>query len=449
MPRSDVVITGLGTVGSYGAGRAALAAALAAGAPALTEVDRSAGYHRPGGARLACLARAVPLAPWLTAGEARRMSPPSKFAAAAARMALAEAETEAEAEGTAEPSTAGEADADPGGAPTTGVVLATTFGPSSFTEGMLKQLFLDSPEGVSPFLFTESVANAAAAQVGILCRAHGPNVTIAQREAGALLAVGRGAAEVAGGGVGRVLAGAVEEVTPLLHAVLDRFGALARADDGGEERARPLDRRRNGYVAAEGATVLVLERADAAARRGARPLARVLGWGGGFDASAPAHGWGEGAGALARSLRRCLARAGVPRERVDRIVSGASGSRGGDRLEARTLRAAWGETPLPPVLAPKGVTGEHGGGFLAAAVLAAAGEALGPAAGFAEPDPELGLTPAAGAGLPPPRITLVTSLAAGGAASWLILAAPQPERAVEWMPEAWRLERPAPEALAS
>ena len=398
-----VVVTGLGTVGACGAGGAALAAALAAGVPPLSEVDRAAGYHRPGSARLACLARGVALAPWLAPAEARRMSPPSKLAVAAARMALAEA---------------GAADED--GVPTA-VVLATTFGPSSYTESMLKQIFLDSPESVSPFLFTESVANAAAAQVGIACRARGPNVTIAQREAGALLAVGRGAAEVASGRVRRALVGVVEEMTPLLHAVLDRFGALARANGDGEERARPLDRRRNGYLAAEGATVLVLERAEDAARRGARPIARVAGWGSAFDPSAPPHGWGEGEAGLGRALGRSLARAGAALPEVERIVSGASGARGGDRLEARTLRAAWGTGPLPPLVAPKAVTGEHGGGFLAAAVLAAAGAPVAAPAGFA-PDPALGVAPANGTPLPAPRLTLVTSLAAGGAAAWLLLS---------------------------
>ncbi|HEX5761284.1 MAG TPA: beta-ketoacyl synthase N-terminal-like domain-containing protein, partial [Thermoanaerobaculia bacterium] len=137
---SGVAVTGLGTVAATGAGGEALAAALAAGEPALSEVDRGAGYHRPGGARLACLAGAVPLTPWLAAAEARRMSPPSKLAVAAARMALAQAG-------------GGEGDCGENGAGATAVVLATTFGPSSFTERMLKQLFLDSPESVSPFLF--------------------------------------------------------------------------------------------------------------------------------------------------------------------------------------------------------------------------------------------------------------------------------------------------------
>jgi len=70
------------------------------------------------------------------------------------------------------------------------------------------------------------------------------------------------------------------------------------------------------------------------------------------------------------------------------------------------------------------VTGEYGGGFLGAAVLAAGGAPFGPTAGFEEPDPELGVVPHDGSPLAPPSTVLVTSVAAGGAASWLILEAP-------------------------
>ena len=106
---------------------------------------------------------------------------------------------------------------------------------------------------------------------------------------------------------------------------------------------------------------------------------------------------------------------------MDLIVSGASGSRAGDRLEAQVLRAAWGDAPLPPVVVPKAVTGEYGGGHLGAAVLAAAGSPLGPTPGFVEIDPELGIVPHDGSPLPPPAVVLATSLAAGGAAAWVVL----------------------------
>jgi hypothetical protein len=65
--------------------------------------------------------------------------------------------------------------------------------------------------------------------------------------------------------------------------------------------------------------------------------------------------------------------------------------------------------------------GEFGGGILGAAVLAATGSPLGPTAGFGEPDPELGVVPHDGSAIAPPSTILVTSLAAGGAAAWVVL----------------------------
>ncbi len=219
-----------------------------------------------------------------------------------------------------------------------------------------------------------------------------------------------------------MLVGVVEENIPILHALLDRFHALARADRFGPERARPFDRHRNGMTAAEGAAVVVLESAAAAAERGARPLCRLLAHGAAFDPSAQAHDWGRGEAGLGRSLRRFLARSGRSPEEVDLIVSGASGSRLGDRLEALTLRAAWESRQLPPVIAPKGTTGEYGGGFLAAGLLAAAGERPGPTAGFSAVDPELELTPSMRGEWSAPRLSLLTALASGGAAAWALVA---------------------------
>ncbi|HSS52077.1 MAG TPA: hypothetical protein VLX28_24305, partial [Thermoanaerobaculia bacterium] len=132
-----------------------------------------------------------------------------------------------------------------------------------------------------------------------------------------------------------------------------------------------------------------------------------------FDPTAPPSGWGQGHRALARGLRRTLERAGLRPADVDLVVSGASGARDGDRLEAEVLHAAWEGAPLPPVAAPKAVTGEYGGGLLASAVLAAAGSRLGPGIGP--------IGPVGGAPLPPPGVILVTSLAAGGAGAWAVL----------------------------
>jgi 3-oxoacyl-(acyl-carrier-protein) synthase len=398
-----LLITGVGALGAGGAGADRLAEILAAGRAVTREVDRSAGYHLGESARRACLVPPGALGSLLSPGETRRMSPPSKLAVAAARMALRCAGLPAPGEDEM------------------AVVVATAFGPSTSTEVLLKQILCESPESASPSLFMESVANAPAAQIAIAAQARGPSLTVCQREAGPLIAAGRAAAEVVRGRACRALAGSVDEMTPLLHALLDRFGALARPGTDGEEVAKPFDRRRAGFLAGEGAAMVVLESETGLRERGGRALARLLGWGNAFDPTAPATSWGRGAGPLARGLLRSLRRAGVEPADVDLIVSGASGARDGDRLEAQVLREAWGETPLPPIVAPKSILGEYGGGLLGAAVLAAAGSPFGPTAGFEEPDPELEIVPHDGSPLPPPEVVLVTGLAAGGAGAWLVL----------------------------
>jgi 3-oxoacyl-[acyl-carrier-protein] synthase II len=401
-----VVITGIGVVAGQDCGVAALAATLRGHAIKTMEVEDPHGYRLPGAARRAVLTRGVDLSAWLPASAARRMSPPSRFAVAAAQMALVEA------------GLAGHA-----GGGRTGVVLSSAFGPVTSTEQMLDTARRDGPQAVSPFAFAESVANAAAGQVAIFTKAQGPNLTVIQREAGTLTAVGRAGDLIASGRADCVLAGTVDEMPPLLHALFGRFDALVKPDAAGDEIARPFDARRAGFVGAEGAVVAVLEEEERARARGARALARIRGFAGAFDAGAPRVGWGTGSEDLARGLERMLRRSGSTRDEVSRIVSGASGAIAGDRLEADVLQRVWRDAALPPILAPKGHVGEYGGGFLAAAVMSVAGGEFAPTAGFEHPDPALRIRPFGGGILAPAPLTLVTSLSSGGSAAWLLLEA--------------------------
>ena len=403
-----VVVTGLGALLGMGAGREALGVALAAGTVGSARIDAKEGLHAADSARTAVLIGPVDWSRWISPAEARRMSPPARFAVVAARLAVEDA-------GFA---TSPEPD------PTLSIALSTAFGPSSYTQRVLDQILDDGPATVSPALFTECVANAPASRVGLTLRARGPQHTIVAGEAGPLRALARGAADVKAGRARAAFVGAAEEITPLVHAILDRFRALSRPGADGVEQGRPFDRERNGFIAAEGAVVLVLESEADARRRDATVLARVLGTTAAFDPSAPASGWGTGVDTLALELRRGMDRHGLAPEDIDLVVSGASGSRAGDRLEARVLRRVWGERPLPPVVAPKATVGEHGGGFLAAAILAANGQSFAPTPGFRFEDPELGIRPHDGSETGVVRKVLVTTVAAGGAASWIFLERP-------------------------
>jgi 3-oxoacyl-[acyl-carrier-protein] synthase II len=400
------VITGLGVVGAHGVGRDSLFDALRSGRPLASDIDRSAGYHAADSSRLAALVPKVDLARWLPPAEARRLSMPSRFAVAAARMAVEEA-------GAASLQDRRVA-----------VVLATAFGALLFTEKLVRQILDEGPESAQPFYFSECVANAAAARVAIALGARGANVTITEREAGPLLALARGAQEVGEGRADVAIAGAADEMTPLLHALLDRFRATARARPGRHEAARPFDAARDGVLAGEGASAVVIEREDAARARGASVLARVIASGAAFDATAPVSDWGDGGVALSRALSGTLARAGVDLASIDRVVSGASGARRGDRLEAETLAGAWGDRHVPPVVTPKAVVGEFGGGLLAAAVAAVQGAVFGRVITLENHDSALPVIPHDGSALRAPRRVLVSALAAGGSAAWAVLERP-------------------------
>jgi 3-oxoacyl-[acyl-carrier-protein] synthase II len=398
MNAREVVVTGVGCLGPWGIGLPALAAALQKGLALGTAIDRSAGYHRRHAATLVGACGPLDLTPWLSEQAARRMSDMSRYAVATARMALQHA---------------GLADV-PG--ERTAVALATAFGPGGFTEQLARQILEKGGKAASPFLFTDCVANAAAGQIAIDLGARGPNTTLCQREAGPLLALQQGANDIARGRADVCLAGSVDEMRPLSHAILDRFRALARPGPDGE-LPRPFDRRRSGMLVGEGAQILVLEAEATARARGARILARVGATARAFDPTAGRASFGRDAEGLAAVLQARLAPA-LPE--VSAIVSTASGTRRGDALEAAVLRRTFAS--LPPVLVPKAVHGEYGGGTLATAMLALAGSEFARPVACDRPDPDLGVTPAHGH-VQAARV-LLTALAAGGAAAWSVLEIP-------------------------
>lgn len=404
-----IVISGLGVVGASGIGRESLADALFTGRVDDREIDRREGFHRRGHARRAATCAHLALSRVVPPAQGRRMSPSSRFAVAATRLALEEARL----------STSAAADGD-----RTGVCLATTLGPAVCTQRLLDEIFGAGPETCSPFLFMESVANAPSAQIAIACGSRAMNATITQREAGPLLALAEAQRAIVTRRATRVLAGVVDEVIPLNHAILNGFRALARPIGALPEAARPFDRRRNGFLLAEGAAVVVVERESDAIARGARVQARVNAVIRANDKTAPAAGFGDGADHLATRLLRGLEHAGIAVGSIDRVVSGASGARRGDAIEAAVLRRVFAGRTMPPVLAPKAVAGEYAGGHFAAGVLAAAGARFGATPNATDPDPALGVRPHDGSELPPPRCVLVTSVAAGGAAAFAILEAP-------------------------
>jgi 3-oxoacyl-(acyl-carrier-protein) synthase len=132
---------------------------------------------------------------------------------------------------------------------------------------------------------------------------------------------------------------------PTTAAAFDVLGALAHSRNHRPETAsRPFDADRDGFVPAEGAAAIVLETAESAAARGARPYAELLGYG---SVSSAHHMTGipKDGGPIYRSIHAAAADtgdAGRAIARTNYVNSHGSGTPMNDRAEAAALRAAFG-----------------------------------------------------------------------------------------------------------
>jgi 3-oxoacyl-[acyl-carrier-protein] synthase II len=130
--------------------------------------------------------------------------------------------------------------------------------------------------------------------------------------------------------------------------------AMSTRNDEPHRASRPFDKGRDGFVLAEGAAALVLERADAARARGATVYARLAGAGAtadGYDLVAPHP---EGAGG-ARAMAAAIKDAGLTAADIGHVNAHATSTPMGDTAEATAIRATVGDHPL--VTSTKSQTG--------------------------------------------------------------------------------------------
>ncbi|MGZ4540936.1 MAG: beta-ketoacyl-[acyl-carrier-protein] synthase family protein [Blastococcus sp.] len=235
------------------------------------------------------------------------------------------------------------------------VVIGTGIGGALTLLGQDDVLEEKGPKRVSPFTIPMLMPNGPAAAVGLAIGAKGGvHAPVSACASGAeairwgldLLRLDR--ADV-------VLVGGTEAcVHPLPMAGFAAMRAMSTRNDEPERASRPFDKGRDGFVLGEGAAALVLERADAAAARGAQVYARLAGAGGtadGYDLVAP-HPEGEGA---ARAISAALRDAGLTPADIGHVNAHATSTPVGDTAEAAAIRSSLGEHVL--VTATKSQTG--------------------------------------------------------------------------------------------
>ncbi|MFI7211137.1 beta-ketoacyl-[acyl-carrier-protein] synthase family protein [Micromonospora maritima] len=248
-------------------------------------------------------------------------------------------------------------------------------------------LFLATHGGPHPLPVPQGRDEPTVPALAARCGLGGPTRVYTTACVSASTAVADAAALIRRGDLDRVVVAAGYLVEPDQYALFDAGRALAA--DGA---VRPFSAGRTGLLLGDGVAAVVLESANAAARRGAESLATVAGWGRAGDAYHPCQPHPDGLG-LARAVEAALRRGGLPRDAVGYVNANATGTPFSDASEAAALTRVFGEDAARlPVSSTKSVHGHalEASGLLelVVTVLALGDGKLPPTAGWLGPDPQ-------------------------------------------------------------
>jgi len=380
MSRRRVVITGLGAVSPVGIGVEETWKALVAGRSGVGPITQFDAHTYP--TRIAAEVKDFDPTRFMEKKEARRNDRFIQFALAAGQMAISDSGLDMAKE-------------DP---ERVGCIIGAGLGGLRTIEDEHTELVQKGVKRIGPFFIPSLIVNLAGGQISLKYGMKGPNFAPVSACAtgnhslgDAMMYIERGMAEV------MVTGGCEATITPLGIGGFCAARALSERNDEPARASRPFDKGRDGFVAGEGAGILVVEEYEHARKRGARIYAELAGYGATADAyhiTSPAP---EGEGGQ-RAMRMALRDAQLPPEAVGYVNTHGTSTPQGDVAECQAIRKVFGDHAASRKLAvssTKSMTGHllGGAGGLEAvvSVLALHTGVLPPTINVDEQDPECDL----------------------------------------------------------
>lgn len=337
----DIVVTGLGATTPLGGDVTSTWEALLAGRSGVRRIDHFAWARRHDLPVKIAAPLAVAPAEVLTRVQARRMDRCEQVAVIAAREAWAHAGLDSD-----EPQVEPERLA---------VVIGTGIGGAVTLLDQDDLLETDGLRKISPLTVPMLMPNGPAAYVGLELGARGGVHAPVSACASGAEALTWAVRLLRAGEVDMVVAGGAEAcITGITVAGFVQARTLSQRNDEPEKASRPFDAKRDGFVLGEGAGILVLERAEFAAARGARVHGRLSGFGITSDAYHITGPDPEGGG-QSRAITAAVRDAGLDGSDVGHVNCHATSTVAGDVGEARAVRKALGDHPV--LTAPKSALG--------------------------------------------------------------------------------------------
>jgi len=331
MAKRRVVITGIGTISPNGIGKKNAWEGMVAGKSGVRRVD---GFDvSVFNTKIAGEVRDFdPFKLGLNHQEAMRMDRYVQFGVAAGKMAIDDSGLNFSKEDTER----------------IGVCLANAICGTKYMEEEFALVTEDgkkpiNPVLVRPDLYDASMFNTPSIEISSRYGLKGICNTISTGCTAGTDSLGFGLETIQDGEQDVMICGAAEApLTPITFGAFDVVNVLSVRNDQPAKASRPFDNKRDGFVLAEGAGLLVLEELNHALKRNARIYCEVLGFGTSCNAfhmtDLPSDG---------RAMETCiglaLKDAGVKPTEIDYINAHGSSTRMNDIFESTAYKAIFGD----------------------------------------------------------------------------------------------------------
>ncbi|MCY3780574.1 MAG: beta-ketoacyl-ACP synthase II [Chloroflexi bacterium] len=222
-------------------------------------------------------------------------------------------------------------------------------------------------KGVSPVIVPALLHDGISSRVSMHYGLKGPNYNITAAcatsnnslgDAADLIRMGRAKVMVAGGSEACIM--------PMVISGFNNMKVLTNTEDVPEKASRPFDATRDGFVAAEGAALMILEDLEHARARGVRIYAELTGYGHTSDAFHVTAPNPDGVDA-AEAMRRALKEADISTKEISYINAHGTATQLNDKSETLAIKQALGEEAYNiPISSTKSMTGHILGATAAA-----------------------------------------------------------------------------------
>ena len=238
-----------------------------------------------------------------------------------------------------------------------GVYVSSGIGGLTTIEAEAKKAIERGGDRVSPFFVPNSIINLIGGQIAILFHAQGPNIPIVTACASGNNAIGEAMRAIRDGYLDLAFCGASEApITTLGVSGFASMRALNTSNDP-EAASMPFDKRRSGFVIAEGSGMLLVEELEHAITRGATILGEIVGYGSNCDAYHITSPDPEASG-MRKCMELALQDAKIPLDAIDYINAHGTSTVYNDWYETLAIKQVFGPRAYEvPISSTKSATG--------------------------------------------------------------------------------------------